>query len=214
MPAPNYQSPSELPPSFLAAHRQMVADKSIQFTLPTWQQPKPWVPPLWLQAIGRAITTFVKFIGPAGIYVFWGLVVLVLLAVLAIILRELGYIDWKRQTRTVEEDVWQPAEAPARKLLAEADALAASGQYAEAAHLLLLRSFEDIDARRPTLVTPAMTAREMASHAAVPPNARGMFALIARQVEASLFGGAPLAADGWQTCRTAYTDFVRSREWI
>lgn len=214
MPAPNYQSPSELPPGFLAAHRQMIADKSIQFTFPTIQQPKPWEPPSWLRAIGRAIASFVNFIGPAGIYVFWGLVVVALLAILAIILRELGYIDWKRRAQTVEEEVWQPAESPARKLLAEADALAARGQYAEAAHLLLLRSFEDIDARRPTLVTPAMTAREMASHAAVPPNARGMFALIARQVEASLFGGAPLAADGWQTCRAAYTDFVRSHEWI
>lgn len=192
----------------------MVADKSIQFAFPTWQPPKPWVQPLWLRAIGRAIAAVIKFIGPAGIYVFWGLVVFALLVVLGIILRELGYVDWKRQPQTVTEDVWQPAEAPARKLLAEADALADRGQYAEAAHLLLLRSFEDIDARRPALVTPATTAREMASHAAVPPNARRMFALIAQQVEASLFGGAPLAVDGWQSCRAAYTDFVRSREWI
>jgi hypothetical protein len=192
----------------------MLADKSLQFDFPVWHEPKPPVLPEWLLAIGRAISAFLKFASPAAVYILWGLVLLALLGVLGIVQRELGYIDFGRRRAPPPEDVWLPAEAPARKLLAEADALAAQGQYAEAAHLLLLRSFEDIDARRPTLLTPAMTAREMALHPAVPPNARDMFAQIARTVEASLFGGVAMAAGGWQTCRSAYTDFARSREWI
>jgi len=215
VPDPNHPLLSELPPDFVAAHQRMIADKTLQFALPAWQQPKPWAPPAWLQALERPIVAFAKWVGPAGLYVFWGIVILALLLILAVILRELGYIDWKRRDRPEPEpESWGQHDAPARKLLAEADALAANGQYEEAAHLLLLRSFEDINARRPTLLTPAMTAREMALHPAVPPNARDMFALIARMVEASFFGGAPLAVESWRSCRAAYTDFVRSHEWI
>src|SRR3546814_10172873 len=54
-----------------------------------------------------------------------------------------------------EADLIGQAEAgAARALLAEADALAAEGRFAEAAHLLLYRSVEDIEGRRPGLVKP------------------------------------------------------------
>ena len=76
------------------------------------------------------------------------------------------------------------------------------------AHLLLLRSFEEIAARRPALDRPAITAREMAASADLPEKAKGTFALIAGQVEASLFGGRALGASGWAACRAAYAQFA------
>ena len=78
-----------------------------------------------------------------------------------------------------EEETWSPEAAPARSWLREADALAAQGRYAEAVHHLLFRSIEDIGRRRPRLVRPALTSRELAAAEALPPPARSLFARIA-----------------------------------
>src|SRR3546814_12270255 len=53
--------------------------------------------------------------------------------------------------------------------------LAASGHYAEAVHLLLRRSIEEIERRRPHLVRPALTSRDIADSAAIPLDARRVF---------------------------------------
>src|SRR3546814_9762389 len=83
-----------------------------------------------------------------------------------------------------ETDLMGQAEAgAARALLAEADALAAAGRFAEAVHLLLYRSVEDIEGRRPGLVKPAMTSRDLAEAHDLPSVARGAFSRIARAVE-------------------------------
>ena len=82
-----------------------------------------------------------------------------------------------------------PDEMPMRRWLEEADALAAQGKYAEAIHHLLFRSIEDISSRRPNLVRPALTSREIAASEAIPSRAGELFASIARLVERSLFGG-------------------------
>ena len=219
MPDQRIQSANTLPQDFVAAHGRVVADKTLQFSLNVMPkiEPPAWVK--WLDAVLKPIANGLKWFfdafGPVGLYLFWGLVAAALGLVLFLILRALGYVEWSR--RKVEDDTdveWQPAEAPARKLLAEADALAAEGHYEEAAHLLLLRSFEDIDARRPTLLKPAITAREMAQSAALPATARTTFAQIARHVEASLFGGAKLDADRWAECREAYKRFAFAGDWL
>jgi hypothetical protein len=67
---------------------------------------------------------------------------------------------------------WRPDAAVARVLLADADALAAKGRYAEAAHLLLRRSVQDIEGSRPRLVRPALTSRDIAAHPGLPDAAR------------------------------------------
>ena len=189
-----------------------MSDKASQFTF----KPAPhYEPPNWLASLAKAIASFFKTFGPYGTYLFWGLISLALAAILFFILRQLGYVNWQRRKK--EEavvDEWQPGEAPARKLLAEADVLAADGKFEEAAHLLLLRSFEDIDARRPTLLKPAITSREMAQSQGIPPTAREMFGTIARHVEACLFGNATLDASGWAVCRDAYKRFAISSEWL
>jgi hypothetical protein len=112
-----------------------------------------------------------------------------------------------------EEEAWQPEAGPAREWLEEADALAARGLYAQAAHHLLLRSVEDIGKRRPGLVKPALTSRDLARATAVPSRARELFATIAAVVERSLFGGRSVGADDWSSCRAAYADFARQPSW-
>jgi hypothetical protein len=125
---------------------------------------------------------------------------------------------WRRRAPGVEpteeaEPAWAPEAAPARSWLKEADALAEQGLYAEAVHHLLFRSVEDISKRRPRLVRPALTSRELAAAEAVPPAARDLFARIARLVERSLFGGRAVEAGDWTAARAAYADFVLPGTW-
>lgn len=200
-----------LPPDFAAAHRHILADQSTQFSLGAPQQ---FVIPEWLKAL-KPLLKFLEWIAPAAKYVFWAGLALIVGLILYYILREFFDLRWPWRKRAEEalEDAWEPDAAPARALLAEADALAASGQFSEAAHLLLLRSVEDIATRKPTLLKPSSTSREIASMSSLPDKARATFALIARHVEASLFGRDRLDAQGWDACRDAYGRFALAAEW-
>lgn len=202
------------PPGFNEAHKHLLADKTIQFSFPII--PKPVEPPTWLFALGRFFGNILSALGPFGFYIFWGLLALLLGFILLLILQQLGYINWRRNRTgvAIDEDAPFWDDAPARRLLQEADSLATQGRYEEAAHLLLLRSFEDIQHRRPYLLKPASTARDMARSEGLPTAARETFGTIAHHVEASLFGGARLDEGRWALCRAAYATFIHPKGWI
>ena len=193
-----------------AAHAELLRDKAFQFDRVSFQPPKP---PHWLDWIGDLLKTA----GPLLQWVFWiGVAVLVLLIVYGLgrELLRLGGPRPKASPAPVEaEPEWRPDAEAARDLLAAADALAAEGRFAEAAHLILLRSVEDIEARRPRSVRPALTAREIASLAALPAAARPAFGKIARLVERSLFGGSPVDAADFADCRRDYEAFALPNGW-
>jgi hypothetical protein len=215
-----------------AAHRALLADRDIQFTLDRAQQPKP---PEWLTALLRGLGHALRPVGrffrwidgflpdaPWAKIFLWGVIALAALTLLVILWRGLrqGRWEWpfrRRRAHTsvdaTPEEAWTPGEAPAREWLDEADALAARGLYAEAIHHLLLRSVEDIGKRRPRLVRPALTSRELAAASVVPSAARELFSRIAAMVERSLFGGRAVDAGDWATARGAYADFVLPHAW-
>lgn len=137
----------------------------------------------------------------------------VVLAVLA-----LGWFAWaiwrdrdRRPTAAVVEPTWAPDAASATALLADADRLAAAGQFDAAVHLLLRRSFDDIAAARPEWLTPASTAREITHIAALPGAARAAFTVIAREVERSRYALHALGAPDWVRARDAYAAFAVPR---
>ena len=103
---------------------------------------------------------------------------------------------------------WAPDRAAALALLEDADRLAASGQYGEAAHLLLLRSVGQIGQVRPGLLSPASTAREIGGSLGLPERARYAFATIAHVVERSLFGLRGAGESDWTSAREAYAEFA------
>ena len=151
-----------------AAHATLRADRSIQFDLPGLTPPER--PPAWLEPL----LAFLKWLSPAFPYLFWGAVIAVALIVIYFILSNIEGFEWPWQRRAkhaeVDEDSWRPEERTARVLLAEAEALAAQGQYAEAARLLLQRSVEDelaeserrADANRPVRrITASLSQREL-----------------------------------------------------
>jgi hypothetical protein len=195
---------------FDKAHRQLVADSAIQFELQPYviQPPPPWV---------KALAQFFEAIFPLLRVLFWLAVAAAAAFLLLAIARRVqdGRWSWPRR-RPRQADAapsWRPEEAPARALLSEADALAAQGRYAEAAHLLLFRSIEDIDNRRPNLVRPALTSRDIAGAPALPPGPRTSFSSIVMMVERSLFGGRTLGEGEWRQCRAAYEDFAFASAW-
>jgi hypothetical protein len=204
-------SPAGDPQRFDAAWTQLRADHAIQFDLPALEPPPP--PPAWIEWL----RTWFEGTGPFFQLVFWIAVALLAALVIYALVRRLSGAEldfWKRR-RPPEDPAedWRPEEAPARALLAEADALAAAGRFDEAAHLLLFRSIEEIDHRRPQLVRPALTSREIVGAPELPAGPRGALAQIVGAVEQSLFAGRLLGEEDWRSCRSAYESFAFARGW-
>jgi len=191
------------PGALAEAHRQLLADPTIQFELPPFNPPQP---PQWVGGMMPLVQVL-----------FWIAVGAIILFVLYLIVSRLTGIRLGRRRKHEEEaaadESWRPEAAEARELLSEADALAAQGQYAEAAHLILFRSIEDIDDKRPDLVRPALTSRDICALEAIPPRPRSAFARIAATVERSLFAGRPLVSGDWSDCRAAYEEFAFAEGW-
>jgi hypothetical protein len=193
---------------FADAHRALLADGSIQFELARAQVP---VVPAWARSFGH----FLISIFPVLRVLFWCAVAAGVIFLLYLIARRLSGAAWPWPRKTQNEAVedWRPAEAPARALLRDADALAQAGRYDEAVRLLLFRSIEDIESRRPKLVRPALTSRDIAGAQGIPEGARRAFTSIVSAVERSLFGGRALAEPDWGACRAAYERFAFAESW-
>lgn len=221
--------------ALMAAHQALRDQGDVQFTM-TKADPPP-APPEWLEALGRFLERVLKPVGdffswlgsflpdlPYVHIIFWTIVAILAVMILLVVIDRLRNGVWRRPTwfrrksllptdDNSEPDDWQPDRGLAHSLLEEADALAASGRFAEAAHHLLIRSIEDLQRRRPQLVRPALTSRDLALAKAIPAAPRQIFARIAAVVERSLFGGRPVSAQDWSACRAAYADFAAPKSW-
>lgn len=220
------------------AHQALRADPNVQFVLDAPPPPAP--PPAWLKSIGEFFEWLGKVLKPIGEFfnwisnlmpaapwarfLLWGVIIVAVVWVVAMVVIRLRggewRMPWKRKRaravevdRNVEEDEWVPDAAQGRAWLEEADRLAAEGRYAEAVHHLLFRSIEDLQRRRPLVVRPALTSRELAAAQGIPTNARTLFARIALHVERSLFGGRDVGPDDWQAARADYADFALPKMW-
>jgi len=191
-----------------AGHRALKAAKNIQFDFGS--VPPPPKTPEWLKALGR----FLEAIAPGLQYVFWGAVIVGLALILYFIVREFAPESWFRGRRTtpVATD-WRPDEAQARALLEDADRLAAAGQFEAAIHILLFRSIDDLAARRPGVVRPAFTSRDIAGLEVLPPAAREAFARLAQAVERTFFGGRSAGAEEFGRARADYEAFAFAENW-
>ncbi|MGH7734304.1 MAG: DUF4129 domain-containing protein [Gemmatimonadales bacterium] len=199
-------------------HDRLLADRRLQFDFPAVPAQPPIHWPKWLVDLGKFLGQVFEATFPVLKVLFWVGVGLALAAIVFLIVRELagrrfpGFGRRRRATRPSPAD-WRPDAAAARKLLADADALAAEGDYDGAVHLILLTSIDDIEGRRPRLVRPALTARDIAALEALPERARRAFSEMAKVVERSLFGGRPAGADGFARCRADYQAFALEEAW-
>lgn len=194
------------------AHARLRARADIQFDLNLTKPVPPPQPPAWLRALVEAIGA----LGPYAFYILWGALILLVLAVVFFAGR--SYWRGRRSGEAVAGPVndaaaWRPEERVARALLAEADEMAAAGRYEEATHLLLHRSLEDIQHRRPKALRPALTSREISRVDMLPALIRTAFAKMAAPVERSLFGGRSLERGDWEEARAAYGEFALPGTW-
>lgn len=217
--------------NFSRAYHALRADSSVQFNLVAQNAP-PKLPP-WLEAILRAIGHTLEAVGrifqwigsffpaaPVARFLLWAVIAVAAAALAWALYHRIRYGEWRFRLRhaaavgQVEiEEEWVPSETHAHSWLEEADALAGEGLFAEAIHRLLFRSVEDVARRRPALVRPALTSRELAAAEGVPGRARELFSHIARLVERSLFGGRAVDEADWLSARQAYSDFVMAATW-
>jgi hypothetical protein len=191
---------------FAQAHSELLADSTIQFELPPIAPPTM---PDWLVALLRLLNS------PELKPFYW--IILGLLAawiLYRLASRLLGWSPvWGRKVDEPGAPDLRPEASAAQRLLEEADALARQGRFSEAVHLLLFRSVEDIDRRRPGLLRPALTSRDIAALPDLPVKPRNAFARIATIVEFGLFASRPILDADWKACRSAYEEFAFADGW-
>lgn len=200
------ESAAETTAGLERAHRELLADKSLQFNFEQIETPTP---PHWLDWL----IEFLRIIGPFLSYIFWAGVAVVAAMIIYAIVKELARRFPPRKAEDkpaadVPVPEFRPAAARARALLEEADRLAREGRYGEAVRILLHRSIEDMDQAYPATIMPSMTSREISLLQYLSAQGRATFVKIAQAVEASLFAGRPLSAEQFADCRKAYESFV------
>jgi hypothetical protein len=217
-------------PRLNEAYRALRGDHAVQFDL-TPAAPLPRAPD-WLRSFGHWIADLFRPVGraiewisslmpdaPYARILLWAVLLTAILGLAWLLVQRARSGEWRlprwrrRADPQLDGGAWVPEAAPARAWLEEADALAARGQFAEAVHHLLKRSVDDIAWRRPDLVRPALTSRDIAAAEAIPSRARTLFGGIVATVERSLFGGRAVSADEWSATRQAYSDFALTQSW-
>lgn len=196
--------------ALVQAHARLLRNGSLQFDRTGFDPPAL---PGWLKWIGdlfQAIAPLMKWVFWIGLALLAGLI---LYAIFREIQRLRAPAPRPEKAASTAAAEWRPDPQAARDLLAEADRLAREGRYAEAVHLLLLRSVADIETRQPRALRVSLTTREIAALPALPEAGRSAFALIGRVVEESLFGRAAVSAATFAECRRAYEAFAVPEAW-
>ncbi len=204
-------------------HAEWSSDTELQLERPE-KPPEPPDPqradlPDWLSGIFEFIGGIFSVLSPVLRVLFYMLLALGLGIVVWFMFGEtlrarFGFQRRKReQTLESRAQPLRPDAAQARSLLDEADALAQQGRFAEAVHLLLFRSIEDVQRRREGGVPQSLTAREIGSLPALPGRARRALQPIISVVEHSFFGGREVDRSGWETARASYQDFAFGEAW-
>ena len=191
------------------------------YTIPVdqMQPPERRKPNGFIEWLAKVIASVLTAIGPLLGYLAIAALVAAGLAGLYFILRETidlrlpGRRKNKAEADISEIDDQRPDEETAKALLEEADALAAAGRFAEAVHLLLFRSIQDIQERRGGSLSRSLTAREIGGLSSIPARVRSALSPIISQVEASFFGGREVDQRGWQSARNSYEQFAFGEAW-
>ncbi|HAY06980.1 MAG TPA: hypothetical protein PKV67_17185 [Hyphomonas sp.] len=200
------------------AHAAILKDADLQFIRPEAapvELTPPDPPPPWLKAIGD----FLNALGPVFRIIFWLAVAAVIAGLIYFLFGEAIRIRFggrKAAKSKAEDDQLtdiRPDATAARSLLDDADALAREGKFAEAVHLLLYRSIEDIQTRLEGGVPTSLTSREIAGLGRLPERARRALAPIIQVVENSHFGGRAVDSGGWQHARRSYEEFAFGEGW-
>lgn len=204
-------------PSLQGLHDRLLRDRSLQFDFADIRPPPVPQIPAWLRNLAQVFSNGFTAAFPVLKVVFLTGVAVAVGLLIFVIGRELLGADFMRRRKPKAAKPtpadWRPDARKARALLENADRLAAQGRFDLAVRLILHRGIEDIDDRRPRLVRPAFTARELAGRPELPGAARQAFAKMAAIVEFSAFAGHPIGRPAFDDCRAAYEAFAFPEAW-
>lgn len=121
---------------------------------------------------------------------------------------------WDRSRRLEsearDESLGPSGRDPMAAARLEADDLARAGRYAEAMHMLLLRSLAELRDKLKVTFADSLTSREILRRAPLGEFGRSAFAEIVRAVERVVFGEARADEAAYQACRESYEALRRS----
>ena len=152
-------------------------------------------PPEWLQSVARLLAICLLGAGAIGIAVYLSR----------------RFADAPRRGDPFannRESPGTPAAEVKDPTLQEADALAASGRFAEAMHLLLAAALHHLRRRAATGLADSLTSREVIGAVRISDERRAALLDIVGNVEVSHFGGRAVDAGGYEHCRVSYAMLV------
>ncbi|TNE64356.1 MAG: DUF4129 domain-containing protein [Alphaproteobacteria bacterium] len=177
--------------------RLILKDESYQSELPT--RPKPPEKP------ARRNGSMPKWLGDLIFYLFVGLGIFTVAVFVWILVtgarrpshqaKVLSRADKKMVVPILpQHDLIQPAT------LADAEALAAAGQFGDAVRKLLSVALVSLARRELVRIRPSMTGREIVRSARLAPDATDALSLLVATVEAYAFAGLSVSADDYANC--------------
>ena len=101
-----------------------------------------------------------------------------------------------------------PAVAALHRPLDDADQLAREGRFAEAIHILLLRTFQELARAADVTIAPSLTSREILTRIPLRPGAREALVELTEVVELTWFGDDVPGEADWLRCRGRFDSFV------
>jgi len=200
---------------FERAHGELLEERDLQFDRPE-APPEEKDDPLGPEGDGY-ISPFggsLNALGPLAKVVFWGIIAVLVVGLIGFMLQRIGRAGAGDTVETgpgaMDDRLGRdrPEAAIAEARLAEADRLAAEGRYAEAVHVLLFRSIEDVEAERKAGLARSLTAREITALEGLPTRARDALKPITSLVERGIFGAKLVDAEDYAAARAAYSDFA------
>ena len=198
------------------------ADDALQLERPEWEPEVQAFEPREYRSgsnpIARAIAAFFNAIGPILGYLLTLIVILAILAGVYMVFGDSLSLLGRQKEKVAAPDIsvipdLRPEEARANALLEDADGLAAQGRFAEAVHLLLFRSIDDIQEKRSGVIGRSLTSREIGALSILPDSVRDALSPIIRIVERSFFGGQDVDESGWHMARASYQSFAFGEAW-
>jgi hypothetical protein len=147
-----------------------------------------------------------------GTLVLWILIAVVGVVLVVWLVTEIGLKRRPLPVSTAPGAAPVDAIAPALPdaLLADAEAQAGAGRFAEAIHGLLLATLAELARRARTSVRASWTSREVLARTGLPPIAHSALGELVSAVELSHFGAAAVGPDDFARCRDRYQAFART----
>jgi hypothetical protein len=144
-------------------------------------------------------------------FVMWGLVVVTAVLIASWLASELSRYGGDAELpleAEVHDRMRAASAAIIERPLGDADELARRGEFAEAIHVLLLRTLQELARSAAVRVAPAMTSREVLARVPLLADARSALAGLITAVEITHFGDEPANAADYERCRQQFTVFA------